>query len=90
MSRGNLERRQFVRTPESATVEISFADPESTVVTAELVETSQTGFRIAHSCNELSPGLEILLSREDRPAERGRVIWTHVLDGRRLSGCLRL
>ncbi len=86
----NQERRRFARIAESSKVRLSFADPASVTVEAELVESSQSGFRVAHGCKELVPGLELELLREDRPAQKGRVVWTHLLDGRRVSGCLLL
>jgi hypothetical protein len=58
-------------------------------VPAELVETSETGFRIAHKCKELIPGLEVRL-RRNQSTQRARIVWTHLLDGRRVSGCVLL
>ena len=83
------ERRRATRVPTSGRVEISFEDPTSVTVEAELMERSATGFRIAHGSKELVPGLEIRL-RHDRVTKRARVVWTHLLDGRRVSGCVLL
>ena len=83
------ERRRATRVPAIGRVEISFEDPASVIVEAELVERSATGFRIAHGSKELIPGLEVRLHR-GRVTQRARVVWTHLLDGRRVSGCVLL
>ena len=89
MSHELLERRQTPRFRASGPVEILFEDPLPIIVEAELHETSERGFRISHSNQELVPGLEVRL-RRDGAIRRARVIWTHVLEGRRVSGCLLL
>jgi hypothetical protein len=83
------ERRRAERLPASGRVEISFEDPTLATVDAELLETSATGFRIAHDSKELISGLEIRLCR-DEVVSRARVVWTHLLNGRRVSGCVAL
>ncbi|MGJ5816033.1 hypothetical protein [Paludibaculum fermentans] len=82
-------RRQSPRSPASGAVQLSFEDPLPITVEAQLQETSQQGFRISHSSRQLVPGLEVLL-RRDGATHRARVIWTHILDGRLVSGCLLL
>ena len=89
MSTKLSERRQWPRTPASGTVEILFEDPMPVTVEAELLETSEQGFRIWHGSTELVPGLEVRL-RRGGTVQRARVMWTHILDGRRESGCLIL
>jgi PilZ domain len=81
------ERRRAPRIPTSGRVEISFEDPTPITIKAELVETSATGFRIEHGSPEISPGLEIRLSRA-HDTVRAKVVWTHLLEGRRVSGCV--
>ena len=83
------ERRRAPRSPSSDRVEISFENPTRVTVEAELVETSATGFRIVHDDKELISGLNVCLHR-DRVTSRARVVWTHLLDGRRVSGCVLL
>jgi hypothetical protein len=83
------ERRRAPRLPASGRVEILFEDPLPASVEAELVDTSARGFRISHESSRLVPGLEVRLQR-DGPVRRARVIWTHILDGRSVSGCLLL
>jgi hypothetical protein len=83
------ERRRSVRLPASGRVTIFFTDPVPISMEAELVETSAAGFRVAHECRELVAGLEVRLQR-DGLASRARVIWTHLLNGRRVSGCVLL
>lgn len=83
------ERRRFARFPTSGRVEISFEDPTSVTVEAEMEEKSATGFRIAHKSDDLVPGLELCLHC-DGVTKRARVVWTHLLNGRRISGCVLL
>ena len=83
------ERRLWPRTPASGAVDILFEDPIPVTVAAELQETSERGFRIRHGSKELVPGLEVRL-RRGGAVQHARVMWTHILDGRRESGCLLL
>jgi hypothetical protein len=81
------ERRQVPRFSASGRVEISFEDGVRTIVEAELRETSARGFRISHESRQLVPGLEVFLETEGA-SKRARVIWTHIQDGCKISGCL--
>ena len=83
------ERRREPRFPASGRVEIFFEDPLPVSVEAELMDTSVSGFRIAHVSRLLVPGLEVRLQR-DGALRKARVMWTHLLDGRSVSGCLLL
>ena len=83
------ERRRCSRSPRSERVEVSFGDPALLTAEAELVEISPTGFRITHESKDLISGLEIQL-RRDEVVSRARVVWTHLLNGRRVSGCVAL
>ena len=89
MSRELPDRRKLPRFQASGPVEILFEDPLPMIVEAELHETSEQGFRISHGNQQLVPGLEVRL-RRDGAIRRARVIWTHILEGRRVSGCLLL
>ena len=82
-------RRHGPRFHASGPVEILFEDPMPITVEAELHDTSERGFRISHGSKQLVPGLEVHLRREGA-TQRARVIWTHILEGRRVSGCLLL
>ncbi|QOY90712.1 PilZ domain-containing protein [Paludibaculum fermentans] len=82
-------RRSSPRFPASGPVEILFEDPLPTIVEAQLQETSEQGFRISHASRQVVPGLEVSL-RRDGATQRARVIWTHILEGRLVSGCLLL
>jgi hypothetical protein len=84
------DRRKVPRTPSSGRLEIMLADPAPERVDAELIEISSLGFRAAHDSSALEPGLEVLCKRDGADAVRARVIWTHVLGGRRVSGFLLL
>jgi hypothetical protein len=83
------DRRQDPRVPRTGRVDICFRDPEPMTVDAELVETSMRGFRIAHDSSKLVPGLEVDYLHATGSGH-ARVVWTHVLEGRRLSGFLIL
>jgi hypothetical protein len=83
------ERRRFTRFPRSELVQISFENPTLVTVEAELVEMSATGFRIAHESRELISGMDVSL-RRDKVSNRARVVWSHLLNGRRVAGCVLL
>jgi len=84
-----VERRQAPRFPASGRVEILIEDPVPAIVEAELLETSARGFRVSHRSNQLVPGLEVRLRRAGGVLA-ARVIWTHILGGRTVSGCMLL
>lgn len=88
-SGGNIDRRREERSPLSGAIDISFADPNPITVKAELIEVSARGFRASHDSRLLTPGLEVLYARSGSVG-RARVMWTHVLDGRCVSGFLIL
>jgi hypothetical protein len=84
-----MERRKEQRSPFSGPVEITFEDPAPVTVRAELLEVSTRGFRASHNEKSLAPGLEVSY-RSAGSSGRARVIWTHVLEGRCVSGFLLL
>ena len=83
------ERRLEKRWPQSGAIEISFANPAPVTVEAELIEASGRGFRAAHDSKALAAGIEVEY-KSSHTSGRARVIWTHVLDGRCVSGFLTL
>jgi len=85
----SFDRRQEVRLPQSGAIEISFDDLTPVTVRAELIEVSGRGFRAAHDAKALAPGLEVDYTCASSSG-RARVIWTHVLEGRCVSGFLIL
>jgi hypothetical protein len=85
----NPERRLEQRRPQSGAIEILFADPALVTVRAELIEMSERGFRAAHHTKALAAGLEVDY-RSSHASGRARVMWTHVLEGRCVSGFLTL
>jgi hypothetical protein len=89
MSHEIPDRRQTPRFHASGPVQVLFDDPIPVIVEAELHETSDRGFRISHDNQLLVPGLKVRL-RRDGAVQQARVIWTHILEGRRVSGCLLL
>jgi hypothetical protein len=89
MTMGTPDRRRATRVPVFERAEILFEDPLLTTVDVELNETSELGFRISHDSQQLLPGLDVRL-RRDGAVYQARVIWTHILEGRKVSGCLLL
>ena len=89
MAMGIPDRRRAPRVPVFERAEIFFEDPLLTTVDVELNETSEQGFRISHDSQQLQPGLAVRL-RRDGAVYQARVIWTHIVEGRRVSGCLLL
>jgi hypothetical protein len=85
----NPERRQEQRSPQSGTIEILFENPAPVILQAELIETSGHGFRCAHAAPGLAPGVEVRYATRSSKGT-ARVIWTHVLEGRCVSGFLIL
>ena len=83
------ERRRLPRQAADGFVDVSFDDPLPVTVRAELVDTSDSGLRASHDSKRLVPGLIVRLDRSAH-SQRARVVWTHVLDGRRVSGFLLL
>jgi hypothetical protein len=70
-------------------VENAILNPAPLTIRAALVETSASGFRASHDCQALEPGLAVSFTRNGL-CGRARVMWTHILDGRRTSGFLVL
>jgi hypothetical protein len=68
-------------------VEISFDTPVPMTIQASLVETSATGFRASHDSKAIEPGLAVRYKRVGASGE-ARVVWTQLLQGRRVSGFL--
>ena len=87
--RKNRDRRETARVMTGGRIRIWFDDPAPSMVEAEMIESSASGFRAAHDSKALEPGLNV---RYQGPSASGRarIIWTHVLQGRRVSGFLRL
>jgi hypothetical protein len=83
--RKNGDRRKSPRLAASGVVEITFAAPVPVTIHCALVETSAAGFRAAHDSKALEPGLIVSYRRRGARGD-ARVIWTHILEGRRVSG----
>jgi hypothetical protein len=88
MTAHNPDRRKAPRSPSKGRLAIRFDDPAPERVEAELIESSSIGFRAAHDSKTLEAGLEVLCNFDGAKAVRARVIWTHVLGTRRISGFL--
>src|ERR1700729_2699991 len=82
------DRRSAPRTASSGRMEILLDGPAPERVEAKLIESSSIGFRAEHDSRTLEPGLEVLCRIDGAEPLQARVIWTHVLDGRRVSGFL--
>jgi len=79
------ERRRSPRSPAHGSVKLVFRDPFNIVVLGELVDTNEGGFRLSHDNQRLTAGVEVHYSFRSKSG-RARVVWTHVLEGRRVSG----
>ena len=90
MAQPRPDRRASARIPSSGLVEITLNDPAPMTVEGELLEMSDQGFRAAHDSTALEPGTEVFFRRSGELPVRARVIWTHVLGDRRISGFLVL
>lgn len=87
--RTDRDRRRAPRTPASGPVEVIFQAPMAVKVSADLIESRATGFRIAHNVRDLVAGTEVSY-RHAAGSGRARVVWTHVLEDRCVSGLLQL
>jgi hypothetical protein len=85
--RKTRDRRGAPREAESSVVNISFDIPVPMTIQANLIETSATGFRASHDSKAIEPGLAVRYERIGAAGE-ARVIWTQLLEGRRVSGFL--
>jgi hypothetical protein len=83
--RKTADRRGSPRAAAAGRVRISFENPAPVEVEADWIESSATGFRLAHDSNLLEPGLEVSYQGAGRRGH-ARVVWTHVAEGRRVSG----
>lgn len=87
--RKNRDRRKAPRSAKSGSVMISVSEPLETTVEAELIETSDMGFRISHKSRDLVPAVVVQYSAA-HVSGKARVIWTHVREGRYISGLMIL
>jgi hypothetical protein len=83
------ERRRAQRRAATGTIEVLFADPVPTVIEGEVLDVSSTGFRLSHTSNQLVAGLDVQLRYEGHQY-LARIIWTHIQNGHRQSGCMLL
>ena len=90
MASPRADRRAVPRIPSSGLVEITFGDAVPMTIEGEMLEASERGFRAAHNSTLLEPGLDVFFRKSGEMPARARVIWTHVLGSRRVSGFLIL
>ncbi len=83
------ERRRTPRAAAAGAVKLAFHDPFHVVVMGELVDRNEGGFRVKHDSKRLAAGVEVQYSFRGQ-AGRARVVWTHVLEGQRVSGLVIL
>ena len=89
MSMPYPERRRSARARAAGRVEVLFENPLPVLVPAELLETSAQGFRLSHNSKDLTTGLDVVV-RQAGSSRHAKVIWTHLRDGRWVSGFLLL
>ena len=84
-----FDRRGAERIAQTDAVELSFENPVPVTIQAILIDGSATGFRASHDCEALEPKVIVHFKRAGGSG-RARVIWTHVLNQRRVSGFMLL
>jgi hypothetical protein len=77
MNSAGQDRRAELRTPADGTVELSFADPLPVSVSGRLLDTSKGGFRAAHACQEIHPGMDVRFAHH-AAAGRALVVWNRI------------
>jgi hypothetical protein len=72
------EKRREPRRPGRGSVEVKWTEPVATTVRGSLVDVSNSGFRMAHSCATLETGTIVEFAHEESQG-RARVVWTRVI-----------
>lgn len=72
-----IDGRREVRRRLDAAVLVRFENPNPFVIHGRLIDVSYGGFRMAHSCPELSSGQVVEFSHIES-AGRARVIWNRI------------
>lgn len=81
----SAERRRHPRASARGVVRLLFDDPAPIELKAELLDVSQSGFRVSHESPKLRTGQEVSFAHA-RAEGRARVIWNRIQDGAIQSG----
>jgi len=81
------DRRSEQRHPGRGPLKLSFADPAPQVVTGQLLDYSNSGFRAEHPYRALHTGQEVEF-RHAIAMGRARVMWNRIADDRVETGFL--
>lgn len=79
------EKRAEHRFPAEGEVSIAFDDPLHQAFTGRLIDYSQSGFRVVHSCPGLATGQAVQFSHALAWGD-ARVVWNRILDGKVETG----
>ncbi len=79
------ERRKNPRSPAGGQVLLAYANPAPVVLTAKLVDVSESGFRAEHDDSTLQSGLRVRFCSQ-QGLGTARVVWTQCVQGNAQSG----
>jgi hypothetical protein len=87
-----MDQRREERFPAEGSVCLILDRDGADAVTGRLLDVSPSGFRAAHTSQELTPGRVIRFHYDDRDSGArksgwARVVWSRVQDSRVESGC---
>ena len=81
------EKRREPRRSADGSVHVIYFDPQKVDVVGRLIDVSQSGFRMEHSCASLSTGQVVDFSHSEA-AGRARVMWKRIMGESVESGFL--
>src|SRR5580704_6140689 len=82
-----VDQRKEPRLPAEGAVRVWFANPEPFEIQGELLDVSDSGFRMSHECSTLQAGQMVEFARE-KTAGRARVIWNRIANAHVETGFL--
>ena len=82
-----VDQRKEPRVPAEGAVRVWFANPEPFEIQGELLDVSDSGFRMSHHCSTLQAGQMVEFARE-KAAGRARVIWNRIANAHVETGFL--
>ena len=87
MSTPIQEQRKEPRRRAQGGVRVWFANPQRVEIEGQLVDLSDSGFRMSHACAQLEAGQTVQFSHPEA-AGQARVIWNRIVSGGVESGFL--
>jgi hypothetical protein len=82
-----LEKRREQRSKASGSVFVSFRDSRDHKIEGQLIDVSQSGFRMAHAETSLPTG-QIVEFSHSRTSGQARVMWNRIAEGTVETGFL--